>query len=210
MTVIQSTWSSNGPARNTTHTNFEAGSAVNSFFAFLPFSNLLVATILLMNSAILIWRTCLKDWNISHLNYFENILGEIFSFQKMHRHFWNSSSSTTTAGSFNKRHELQNILCKHLGRDHFDCTFLCILLILHSSTLSWKRPGWLTLGSISYSNWNIFEKGEITKRVCVYWDTWKIFQQRREYQEGLFILKKICEKYHKTERIPRGSVHAMH
>ena len=38
------------------------------FFAFLPFSNLLVATILLMNSAILIWRTCLKDWNISHWN----------------------------------------------------------------------------------------------------------------------------------------------
>ena len=136
-----------------------------------------------MNSAILIWRTCLKDWNISHLNYFENILGEIFSFQKMHRHFWNSSSSTTTAGSFNKRHVLQNILCKHLGRDHFDCTVLCILLILHSSTLSWPWLGWMTLQPISYSNW-----------------------KRRDYQEGLSILiylKNLSTK----ERIPRGSVY---
>ena len=151
-----------------------------------------------MNSAILIWRTCLTDWYISHWNYFE-IFSVRFFLQKVLRHFWNSSSSTTTAGSFNKRHELQNILCKHLGRDHFDCTFLCILLILHSSTLSWKRLGWLTLGSISYSNWNIFEKGEITKRVCVYWDTWKIFQQRREYQEGLSILKQGHQwwRYHR-------------
>ena len=78
----------------------------------------------------------------------------------MHRHFWNSSSSTTTAGSFNKRHVLQNILCKHLGRDHFDCTVLCILLILHSSTLSWPWLGWMTLQPISYSNWNILKRRE--------------------------------------------------